>query len=160
MRIVSLDRVARALVLSIATLLVAACGDEPLAPSEVAGTYVLLSINGDALPAAAGYQGPADGPVTVIADTLLLAADGSGSLVRVQQPYPDPGSVERLESTLHYRTSESGLAISFDCPPNALMSCVAGPHISARLGATGLIATRLLGGQQEEFVYAEVQRLD
>jgi hypothetical protein len=160
MRVAWSRRGAGVLALSFTALFAIGCGNDPIAPSEVAGTYVLLSIDGNALPAAAGYQGPADGAVIVIADTLRLAADGSGSLVRVEQPFPDPSSVERFESTLHYHTTQGGLEITFDCPPDALMLCVAGPHITARLGATGLIATRLLGTQQEALVYAPVQRLD
>jgi hypothetical protein len=97
-------------------------------------------------------------------DTLRLAADGSGSLVRVEEIVHDPSSGEgsrtRFETTLHYETTEGGIAITFDCPPEALMLCIAGPHITARLGATGLIATQLLGSRKQQLVYASVQRLD
>jgi hypothetical protein len=75
MRGASSKRTATALVLSLAALLGVGCGDEPLAPSQVTGTYVLRSINGNALPAPAGYQGPADELVVVIADTIRLAAN-------------------------------------------------------------------------------------
>jgi hypothetical protein len=61
---------------------------------------------------------------------------------------------------LHYHTTEGGIAITFDCPATALMICVGGPHMTARLGATGLIATRLLGTRDEELVYAQVQGPD
>jgi hypothetical protein len=160
MRVASSYRVATILAFSLAALLATACSDEPLAPSEVAGTYALLSINGNALPAPAGYEGPADGSVTVLADTLRLAADGSGSLVRVEQPGPDPSSVVRHESPLHYETTEGGIALTFECPPDALMLCVAGPHLTARLGPSGLTAIRPLGTRQENLVYARVERLD
>ena len=161
MRIALSNRIAGALLVSMATLLASGCGAEPLAPSAVAGTYVLLSINGDPLPAPAGYQGPADGPVPVIADTLRLAADGSGGLVRVQHTYDhDPSWIDRLESTLHYETTEGGIAMTLDCSPNALMLCVAGPHMTARLSPSGLIVTRPIDGPQEELVYARVERLD
>lgn len=160
MRVASSKRAASVLALTLAALFAMGCDSDPIAPSDVAGRYVLLSIDGDALPAAAGYQGPADGPITVIADTLRLAADGSGSLVRVEETSPDEQSRYRLETELHYETTEGGIAITFDCPPEALMLCIAGPHMTARLGATGLTATRLVGSQQEELVYASVQRLD
>ncbi|HET7549747.1 MAG TPA: hypothetical protein VFK04_00560 [Gemmatimonadaceae bacterium] len=164
MRFARWQRSARTFLLSLAALLAIGCDSDPIAPSVVAGTYVLLSVDGDALPADAGYSGPADEPVLVLADTLRLAADGSGSLVRVEEIVHDPSSGEgtryRSESTLHYTTTEGGIAITFDCPPSALMMCVAGPHMTARLGAAELIATRLLGSQQEELVYAPVQRLD
>jgi hypothetical protein len=160
MRVASSNRAASVFVLSLAVLLAVGCDSDPLAPSDVAGTYVLLSIGGNPLPAPAGYQGPADGPITVIADTLRLAADGSGSLVRVEETNPDEQSRYRLETVLHYETTEGGIAITFDCPPEALMLCIAGPHMTARLGTSGLTATRLLGAQQEALVYASVQRLD
>jgi hypothetical protein len=160
MRAASSNRVATVLALSLAALLATACSDEPLAPSAVAGTYVLLSINGNPLPAPAGYEGPADGSVIVIADTLRLAADESGSLVRVEQPGPDPSSVVRHESPLHYKTTEDGVALTFECPPEALMLCVAGPHLTARLSASGLTAIRPLGTRQENLVYSRVERLD
>ncbi|HEY9427598.1 MAG TPA: hypothetical protein VIR34_10630 [Gemmatimonadaceae bacterium] len=160
MRVASSNRAASVLVLSLVALLAMACSDEPLAPSAVAGTYVLLSIDGNPLPAPAGYQGPADGSITVIADTLRLAADGSGSLVRVEQTSPDEQSRYRTETALHYQTTEGGIAITFDCPPEALMLCIAGPHMAARLSSGGLDATRFLGTEHEELVYAPVQRLD
>jgi hypothetical protein len=161
MRAASSNRVATVLALSLAALLVTGCSDEPLAPSAVAGTYVLFSIDGNPLPAPAGYQGPADGPVIVIADTLRLDSDGSGSIVRVQQTdYNDPNWIDRLESTLHYETTAGGIAMTLDCPPGALMLCIAGPHLTARLVSTELTATRLLGSQKEELVYARVDRLD
>lgn len=164
MRVACSNRAASALVLSLAALLAMGCDSDPIAPSDVAGTYVLLSIDGDPLPADAGYSGPADEPVLVVADTLRLTADGRGSLVRVEEIIHDPGSGEgsrtHSETTLHFATTEGGIAITFDCPPNALMLCIAGPHMTARLGATGLTATRLVGSQQEELVYASVQRLD
>jgi hypothetical protein len=161
MRLEPLNRAAGVVLLSLVALLAAACGSDTLAPSTVSGTYVLLSINGNALPAAAGYQGPADGSVTVFADTLRLAADGSGSLVRVEQSFPDESPLERRESPLHFETTEDGLTITFDCPPNALMLCVGGPHIFARFAATGLTATRPLGSENsEELVYSRVERLD
>jgi hypothetical protein len=161
MRLDPSNRATGVVLLSLVALLATACGSDPIAPSRVAGTYVLLSIDGNSLPANAGYQGPADGPVTVFADTLRLAADGTGSLVRVQQSFPEPSPRDRLESTLQFETTEDGLAITFDCPPNALMLCVGGPQMTARLAATGLTATRTFGSQnQEELVYSLVQRLD
>ena len=159
MRLASSNRAASVLALSLAALLAMGCSDG-LAPLEVAGTYVLLSINGDPLPAPAGYQGPADGSVTVIADTLRLAADGSGSLVRVEETSSDAQSRYRYEEPLHYGTTEGGIAITLDCPANALMQCIAGPHMTARRADTGLIATWLLDSPHAELVYASVQRLD
>lgn len=160
MRVASSKRAATVLVLSLAALLAVGCDSDPIAPSDVAGTYVLLSIDGDALPAPAGYQGPADESITVIADTLRLAANGSGSLVRVEEPSSDEQTRYRFETALHYQATEGGIAITFDCPGNALMVCIAGPHMTARLGATGLTATRLIAAQHEELVYASAQRLD
>lgn len=164
MRIAPSNRAASVLVLSLAALLAVGCDSDPIAPFDVADTYVLLSIDGDALPAYAGYSGPADEAVLVVADTLRLAANGSGSLVRVEEIVHDPssgdGSRTRYETELHYETTEGGIAITFDCPDNALMLCIAGPHMTARLGATGLTATRFVGSRDEELVYASVQRLD
>lgn len=163
MRVASSKRAASVLVLSLAALLAVGCDSDPIAPSDVAGTYVLLSINGKPLPAPPDDRIWVDTRPEVVADTLRLAADGSGSSVRVQEmiePIGDDTTVFRVESPLHYRTTEGGIAITFDCPPNALMSCVAGPHITARLSATGLVATQNLGSESAELVYASVQRLD
>lgn len=160
MRVAWSNRITRALIVSIAAVFALGCDSEPIAPSNVAGTYVLLSINGNALPAPAGYQGPADGSVVVVADTLRLAADGSGSLVRVEKAGSGDGTATRLETPLSFKTAEGGIAIAFDCPSNALMLCIAGPHMTARLSASGLDATRLLGNEHEELVYASVQRPD
>lgn len=164
MRVASSNRPVRTLVLALAAPLIVGCGDEPLAPSEVADTYVLLSINGDPLPAPAGYQGPADEGIIVIADTLRLAADGTGSLVRVLEmgfvQLDSEGQRSRIETPLHFETTSGGVAITFDCPPNALAVCLAGPHLTARRTATGLVATQSMGSQPVELVYSSVQRLD
>lgn len=164
MRIALSNRVTCVLLASATALLAAGCGSDPLAPSAVAGTYVLLSIDGNPLPADAGYSGPADEAIEVVADTLRLAADGSGSIVTVQETldYPAAGDTSRarFESALHFTTSEGGIAITYDCPANALMLCIAGPHMTARLSAAGLSATRLTGSRPQELVYAPVQRLD
>jgi hypothetical protein len=152
------------LVLSFAALLVMACSDSPLAPSAVAGTYVLLSIDGRALPTSSGSTGPADEPLEVVADTLRLNLDGTGSRVRVQRIMSGASMGEwtplRGESALHYATTGSGIAVTFDCPPNALMLCAAGPHMAARFSAPELIATPLSGEPRQELVYARVERLD
>ena len=164
MRTALSNRITGALLVSLATLLALGCGDEPLAPSAVAGTYVLLSINGDPLPASTAYGSPADGSVEVIADTLRLAADGTGSIVTVNKmgDYPNPGDTSEVSiaSELRFETSEGGIAVSYYCPPNALMLCLAGPHMTARLSPSGLILTRPINGPQEELVYARVERLD
>ena len=160
MRVALSNRIASALLASFVALLAAGCDSEPLAPSAVAGTYVLQSINGSPLPAAAGYQGPADEAIVVIADTLSLAADGTGSIVRVEETSAGESSRVRRESALHFETGDDGIAITFDCPSNALMLCVAGPHVAARLSSTGLSAVRLLESPREELAYSRVERLD
>ena len=157
-------RITGALLVPLAVLLALGCGDEPLAPTAVAGTYVLLSIDGDPLPASTAYGAPAGGSVEVIADTLSLAADGTGSIVTVKKvpDYPGPGDTSEISilSELRYETSGGGIAITYYCPPNALMLCIAGPHLTARLTPSGLIATQLNDSPQAELVYARVERLE
>jgi len=154
---------------TIGTLLAAAvaffaigCGDDALAPFQVAGTYVLQSVNGVALPAPAGYPGPADGPITVIADTLRLTADGHGSIVRVEDYPATDGTAERVvhENEFSFQTIGHILVITYDCPPNALALCVPGPHMTAEPSGSGLVVTRLLGEIRPRLVYAQVQSLD
>ncbi len=138
------------------------CGDDPLAPSLVAGTYVLQSVNGVALPAPTAYPTPPGDQATVIADTLRLTADGRGTIVTVQDYVMGDGDPSRQvgRSEFSFTTTEDGIEITFDCPPDVLALCAPGPHMVARYGNGRLVATNPLADFEVELVYSEVQPLD
>lgn len=146
-------------------LFAAGCESNPLKPEELAGEYVLQSVNGDPLPAAT-Y---ADGTVSfhVLADTLRLGADGAGSQVYVsRRDWADPAKPDDVSITtspLGYRLSGRRIAVTFSCPTlfdvgqrtraggpaRSLIggdsvlgtSCLPGPHLIGQLdGATLVIS--------------------
>jgi hypothetical protein len=120
------------------TLLAAlSCGD-PTAPLNTSGTYALVRIAGDALPAQAFENEFVR--VASIADTLRFNSDGTGSTVTVDElvllnPTRAP-EVVRFEAAFHYVVAGARVEISFDCGP--LASCVAPPHMVGRLTDTGI----------------------
>ena len=54
--------------------------DDPLVPRDIAGTYVLESVDGQELPQIHGTSGW--GAIMLMADTLTLSPDGSGVRIR------------------------------------------------------------------------------
>jgi len=124
--------------LSIGLSLVAAlsCG-EPTAPLDTGGTYALVRIAGEALPAPSFESEFVR--VASVADTLRFYPDGTGSSAVVQRVELPPGGAPeemRFASPFHYRVDGVRVEIDFDCPPNA--SCVAPPHMVGRLTSTGI----------------------
>ena len=141
----------RARLATLAALGTAACGD-PAGPADVADTYVLRSIAGNALPAVA-YTTPGL-TSRVLADTLRLRADGTGSATRtavLDPPAADAGVPYTVTSDLTYAVVGGRVQVTYACPPNA--SCVAGPHLVARREGGGLVAERALAERVPQ-VYA------
>lgn len=129
----------------------AAC-DDPVRPGDLAGVYVLQSVAGDALPTVA-YTTPGFA-ARVLADTLRLAADGTGSEARRavnDPPAPDAGTPYATLSAFTYAVVGGRVEVTYVCPPNA--DCVAGPHLVARLEGGGLVVEQALA-QRVPQVYA------
>ena len=113
---------------------------ETFGPDDVAGTYVLERVGGAQLPAEVFSDGT--GSVRIAADTLRLQTNGRGSIVseRVIVPSgtaPASPTSSRLESALIFRVVDGRIEMDFVCPPNAL--CAAGPHLTGRRYAGGLL---------------------
>jgi hypothetical protein len=70
----------RCIRLALATLLLGGC-DSPLAPADVAGTYVLVAYAGVPLPQTLPAH---DITHVIVADTLVLRANGGGDWIQVR----------------------------------------------------------------------------
>jgi hypothetical protein len=128
---------ARIPVLLMCAGLAAAC-DEPLGPNDIVGTYVLQTVAGEALPAIVDSN--SYDFLRVVADTLRFTADGRGTRAEVVESEPSNGGAPtgpmRWEQSFRFSVAHGWIAITFDCPPNAL--CAAPPHVVARPTANGL----------------------
>jgi len=134
------------------------CGDSvSVAPQSFVGEYVLTRVAGDPLPTHI-FDQPATSPI-VVADTLRLRADGTGSRMRLVLL---PGisavgadTIVRLTSvaaaSLTFEAVGNALAITYVCPINA--DCAPPPHAIALLNSAGLTVTREGAARvPEEFV--------
>lgn len=134
--------------LAIPTLLAlfaAGCDSNPLEPGEVAGEYVLESVNGSPLPAEVWAAEPAS--YHLLAEKLRLKSSGAGTHARVQRvDWADPAKTDEISSStsdLNYRVRGERIEITYFCPPNAL--CATGPHAVGRLEGGTLVLTVLDG---------------
>lgn len=120
------------------------CRDS-VSPRAPAGTYALRSIRGEALPA----QEFENAFVTsmIVADTLRLRADGTGTQRRIAIYVGGTASPQHVDATteLHYVVGNDRIEITFVCPPNA--SCVAGPHVIGTLTLSGFTVSWALGAR-------------
>jgi hypothetical protein len=126
-------------------------------PSSVAGTYVLRSIAGDALPAVAVTGVYIEGPPIVLADTIRFRGDGAGTRAITSRGGGigdgQPGRVSHDVLPLRVHVRGGQLDLFYDCGPNA--NCIGiGP---AHLTATGfeIAATDDARGPQ---VYRRISR--
>jgi hypothetical protein len=126
--------------------LAVACG-EPLSPRDVAGTYALQRVAGDALPALLYTNGAVN--VRVFADTLQFLSDGHGTLITVRESEPVSGGPSsgplRRENAFGFRITAARIEVGFECPPNA--DCVAPPHLILQRTGDGLEAVFALGAR-------------
>lgn len=76
-----------ALALSAAVMLAGCGGAESLSPAEIAGTYLLVEVDGQPLPVSGSYQGQ---QYTVTAGHITLNPDRGGSLSTTFVQNPDP----------------------------------------------------------------------
>jgi hypothetical protein len=128
-------------------LLTAACGLASCGEStkpEVAEAYVLRSIAGDQLPAVFS-----DGDfvtLRILADTLFLAADGTGYEARLSEMVDKAnGSTNRFssETNFDYLVANGRIEISYECAD--MGSCIAPPHLAGAVTITGLACDVSLG---------------
>jgi hypothetical protein len=134
-----------------------ACQDS-LAPTDVAGTYVLQSVATEPLPAEIYRNDYVT--IRVIADTLRLRPDGTGTMsgVQVAEPRQEgmaPATPAWWTGQLRFRIVEGDVEVTMICPPDA--NCVPGPHLTARRLDSGLRVDYALGGRVPR-VYARIPK--
>lgn len=112
-------------VMACAALLPLSACESTLDPSAVLGEYALVAIGGDALPARANtWSG-----IETLADTIRLREDGTGERISVDRE-AGSGVNRRHEEAIVWRVNGDALEVSFPCPTNALVSCIAPPHLA------------------------------
>jgi hypothetical protein len=125
-----------------ATLAALAGCDSPLAPSRLAGTYVLAAV-GEAPPPVVVID-DALMTITVLADTLRLQSNGSGEQVVVQHyRYHDtstrPADTEILEVPVYYQIRGDRIEFTFGCPRGKYCLAILANTFTGRLTADGLV---------------------
>jgi hypothetical protein len=104
----------------VAAASVASCTD-PLAPRDIAGTYVLRTIRGDSLPTRLN-AGSSNSPI-LLADTLLISSNGNGLWIDVYDFEPAAPGFPRdtVRFTMQFRIVPEGgqllLVENFTCQP-------------------------------------------
>lgn len=142
----------RARLLAITTLLAAAaaaCTSPVLSPGILHGTYVLLSVDGEPVPAVYNVLG-AD-TVYLVHEILRLKADRTGTR-RSETRFERPGRTPEhhtTESELTFRIRGAHLEITTLCPPNAL--CTEPPHDLAVREGDRLIVETGMGDRTLEY---------
>ena len=131
------------------------CADS-VSPQDFVGEYALTRIQGDPLPALMFNNNISP---TIVADTIRLRADGTGSrdrviaasLLRSALPVGStPPTATRTD--LIFKVTGGVLAITYVCPPNANCTPTM-PHAFALRTASGLKITHETGARvPEEFV--------
>jgi len=129
-------------------LLVSACSgllacSEATAP-DIAETYVLRSVAGDPLPAV--FRDGDFATLHILADTLFLAADGTGYEVQLSEIVDKAsGSRSRFTSVINldYAVVEGQIEISYECSDGG--SCIAPPHLAGAVTITGIVFDLSLG---------------
>ena len=112
-------------------VLLAGCSD-PFGPADVDGVYQLERIGDDPLPAVLFSNDHYT--LRVLSDTMILYANGTGTIFSVQEGESldegfEPSGPIRVETPIGFRVRSDRIEIEFYCPPNAM--CVQGPHITA-----------------------------
>lgn len=131
--------------LGMLAVLAVAC-DEPLAPEDLQGTYVLQRVADDALPAVLYSNDQVI--VRVFAETLYFATAERGSRnVVLESELVSGGSPERFsgETAFGFQIIDERIEIAFDCPINA--NCVPPPHLVLRRTSDGLQADFAFGSR-------------
>jgi hypothetical protein len=113
----------RRIVWSSALILLGASCRDPLTPGHVAGSYVLRQVGGDALPAVLSENGFFR--LVVLADTLRLRPDGTGTVTGLRDEQPLGAGItaagpKLVTMALMYHVVHDRIEMSFVCPPYAL----------------------------------------
>ena len=140
---------------SLAVVLLAVGCREPLVPASVAGAYVLREVANDALPTlryTTDYV-----RVQVLADTIRLRADGTGTLASLEVTESlvtaaAPPAPRLSHSEVFFRVNGHRIEITHYCPPNA--NCVAGPHLIAVPTDDGLTVEWVAGTGRVPLTYS------
>ena len=144
----SLLRLAAPLAASL--VLLAGC-DDPLAPGDVAGTYVLETVDGDALPAAIA-AGPQER--VVVSVVIELSDDETGEVSHFE--VIDGIGYSSVVSIAYEIAGDEGFVAEFPCPPNAL--CTAPPHLVGRFRGGRLELSRyLIDGHEWSFGRPQIE---
>jgi len=129
-------------------LLVSACSgflacSEATGP-DIAETYVLRSVAGDPLPAV--FRDGDFATLHMLADTLFLAADGTGYEVQLSEMVDKAsGSRNRFTSVINldYTVVDGRIEIAYECAD--MGSCIAPPHLAGPVTITGIVFDVSLG---------------
>ena len=124
-----------------AMLFFVACGEVPLAPQSIAGTYALMAVDGEPVPVAMSTD-PSNA-ILLVADTMRLHATGSLEGRRCQRRVDyvhDELSDSCIEYGGSYRVQVRTVEMSFGCRPGQVCTVVA-LH-SARVNGDALIVNR------------------
>jgi hypothetical protein len=138
-------------VAAIAALAAFACSEkqEPTGTAELrlSETYVLRTIDGDAVPAL--FTDNDFATQRIVADTLILASRGMGREVQVVEVL-DKTTGEETSYTatydLTFTVDDGRIEIAYECNDVIIFaSCIAPPHLVGVVGSTGLLFDRALG---------------
>jgi hypothetical protein len=131
--------------MGLAALLLVACVDnDPTGVDWRNGTaFTLESVNGRALPAV--YIVGDYTSWEIVADTMVLRPDGTGTHVAISRPvYPNvpAGQANRIVTDFTYTLAQDRLEITLECNDVVLLaraaSCVAPPHFAGTLSSDGI----------------------
>lgn len=131
-----------------------ACGD-PLSPDEVAGSYVLESINGESLPFEIPQPIPEE-TITVLLGGVTLDGYGHATSVERRREHPLNNPIEKTYTRESgYRLEGNKIWIGvINCPPNAL--CVA-PTEGVIVGST--LSLKVRSGFTDMYVTYQYHRV-
>jgi hypothetical protein len=105
-------------------------------PFRIGDVYVLQSIAGKSLPAE--YAANPDYHARMLADTLVLASDGTAEW-RAWIESDQAGGAPRSErSPMTYTVSGNRISVSFLCQDTVLASCIAPPHLVGTIDDAGI----------------------
>ena len=115
------------------------CDASTASPVPPGDEYVLRSIADMPVPAPWAPNTALD--TRMMSATLTLRPDGTGSWHAVVEESVG-GTTYQQDSEFTYGLTGTAISVSFTCPD--LASCIAGPHLTGRVTATGIIFTTSL----------------
>jgi hypothetical protein len=144
----------------LAALLLLGCGgDDAVSPEGTAGRWALQRIAGDPLPAVSFTT--SEITIRILGDTLLLNADGTGTLTgadEVERPELPPGErvtrQTRQPRGLLHRMVNGRVEVEYLCGPAEL--CVVPPHLVGRW-RNGVLHVDYALGHRTPRVYTRVR---